>query len=231
MSTSRMRIFLRRDITSTRCFAQTLASREPNIHAGLQQHAMLCACRSQACARTTRELCDVVHVSCASNAMRVEKNDARIRQRARIFRAIARNRRAARMRIDTLNVFIDFDDALLTRSSLACNARCESAMQSRWTDSADTTHARAAIRAPCIGRVIVEGVIRVEVNRVGTFASMSTRDDAPTSSRMSMNAQTSICTCVVCPNARSRRRASAPTCRPSRRSPAQQLLKTARHRV
>jgi len=63
----------------------------------------------------------------------VEKSDARMRQRARIFRAIARNRRAARMRIDALNVFIDIVDAFRMRVSLAYNARRTSSMRLRWS--------------------------------------------------------------------------------------------------
>ncbi|WP_316681626.1 hypothetical protein [Ralstonia flaminis] len=175
----------------------------------------------------TRERCDVVRVSCASNAMRVEKNDARIRQRARIFRAITRSRRAARMRIDTLNVFIDIDDALL-----ACVQRAMCGLDAiAMTKTFDTTHARAAIRVPYIERVIVDGAMRVKVDRVGTFASMSMRDDAPMSSRRSMNTQANTSTRVVCTNARSRRHAHAPACPPSRGNPAQQLMKTARNRV
>ena len=69
------------------------------------------------------------------------------------------------------------------------------------TNTADATHARAAIRVPRIGCVIAEGGMRVEVNRVGAFASMSMREDAPTSSCMSVNAQTNICTCIVGTNA------------------------------
>jgi hypothetical protein len=99
------------------------------------------------------------------------------------------------------------------------------------TNTADATHARAAIRVPRIGCVIAEGGMRVEVNRVGAFASMSMREDAPTSSCMSVNAQTNICTCIVGTNARSQRRTHAPTCRSSRENPVQQRLKTARDRV
>ena len=80
-----MRIFLRRDITWMRCFAQTHASRKPNVHAGLQQHTMLHACRSRARAHRARELGIVMHVGARAVRCVSKKNDAWMRQRAHFF--------------------------------------------------------------------------------------------------------------------------------------------------
>lgn len=63
--------------------------------------------------------------------MRVEKNDAWMRQHTRIFRALARSRHVARVCIDVLRVSIDASDTLPMRASLACDAHDANAMRLR----------------------------------------------------------------------------------------------------
>ena len=98
-------------------------------------------------------------------------------------------------------------------------------------NTANVTRARAAIRMPRIEGVIVVVVMHVEVDRIGASASRSTRDDATTSTRMSMDDRANTSTRTVCADALSQRRAHAPAYRRSRENPVQQRLKTARNRV
>ena len=80
--------------------------------------------------------------------MRVEKNDAWMRQRARIFHALARNRRVARACIDVLRVSIDTSNTLPMRMSFACDARGANAMRLRCSTWPTTCARRAASRVP-----------------------------------------------------------------------------------